>query len=68
MQIILNYIGGDASTYGLSVFLYCVGEFLLMRLASRLLRRGMPRGAPVDIVGRPRRAGLATALRPGTFP
>ena len=41
MQIILNYIGGDASTYGLSVFLYCVGEFLLMRLASRLLRRGM---------------------------
>ena len=36
-----NYIGGDASTYGVSVFLYCVGEFLLMRLASRLLRRGM---------------------------
>lgn len=41
MQVIINYIGGDASTYGLSVFLYCVGEFLLMRLASRLLRRGM---------------------------
>ncbi len=39
MQVIINYIGGDASTYGLSVFLYCVGEFLLMRLASRLLRR-----------------------------
>ena len=41
MQVIINYIGGDASTYGVSVFLYCVGEFLLMRLASRLLRRGM---------------------------
>lgn len=41
MQVIINYIGGDASTYGISVFLYCVGEFLLMRLASRLLRRGM---------------------------
>ena len=41
MQVIINYIGGDASTYGASVFLYCVGEFLLMRLASRLLRRGM---------------------------
>ena len=41
MQVIINYIGGDASTYGLSVFLYWVGEFLLMRLASRLLRRGM---------------------------
>ena len=25
MQVIINYIGGDASTYGLSVFLYCVG-------------------------------------------
>lgn len=41
MQVIINYIGGDSSTYGVSVFLYCVGEFLLMRLASRLLRRGM---------------------------
>lgn len=41
MQVIINYIGGDVSTYGVSVFLYCVGEFLLMRLASRLLRRGM---------------------------
>ena len=41
MQVIINYIGGDASTYGVSVFLYCVGEFLMMRLASRLLRRGM---------------------------
>lgn len=41
MQVIINYIGGGASTYGVSVFLYCVGEFLLMRLASRLLRRGM---------------------------
>lgn len=41
MQVIINYIGGDASTYGVSVFLYCVGEFLLIRLASRLLRRGM---------------------------
>ena len=41
MQVIINYIGGAASTYGVSVFLYCVGEFLLMRLASRLLRRGM---------------------------
>lgn len=41
MQVIINYIGGDASTYGVSVFLYCVGEFLLMRLASRLLRHGM---------------------------
>lgn len=41
MQVIINYIGGDASTYGVSVFLYCVGEFLLMRLASRLLWRGM---------------------------
>lgn len=41
MQVIINYIGGDASTYGVSVFLYCVGEFLLMRLASRLLQRGM---------------------------
>lgn len=41
MQVIINYIGGDASTYGVSVFLYCVGEFLLMRLASRLLRCGM---------------------------
>ena len=42
MQVINNYIGGDASTYGLSVFLYCVGEFLLMRLASRLLQNGLP--------------------------
>jgi len=42
MQVIINYIGGDASTYGLSVFLYCVGEFLLMRLASRLLQNGLP--------------------------
>lgn len=42
MQVIINYIGGDASTYGLSVFLYCVGEFLLMRLASRLLQKGLP--------------------------
>ena len=41
MQVIINYIGGDASTYGVSVVPYCVGEFLLMRLASRLLRRGM---------------------------
>ena len=41
MQVIINYIGGDASTSGVSVFLSCVGEFLLMRLASRLLRRGM---------------------------
>ena len=41
MQVIINYIGGDASTYGLSVFLYCVGEFLLMRLASKLLQRGL---------------------------
>lgn len=39
MQVIINYIGGDASTYGLSVFLYCVGEFLLMRLPAACCKR-----------------------------
>lgn len=41
MQVILNAIGGDVSSYGLSVFLYCVGECLMMQYASRLLRRGL---------------------------
>lgn len=41
MQVILNDIGGDVSAYGLSVFLYCVGEYITMNVASRLLRRGM---------------------------
>lgn len=41
MQVVLNAVGGDVSSYGLSVFLYCVGECLMMQYASRLLRRGL---------------------------
>ena len=41
MPIILENIGGDVSSYGLSVFLYCVGECIMLRIASRLLHRGV---------------------------
>lgn len=40
MPVVLGHIGGDVSSYGLSVFLYCVGECIMMRIASRMIQRG----------------------------